>query len=356
MSHVRAAISRCLEGESLTREAAREAMLEIMRGEASEGLIAAYVVALRMKGETPDEVAGSAEAMRALAVPLTMHADGLVDTCGTGGDGLHTVNVSTGAAFVAAACGARIAKHGNRAVSSRSGSADVLEALGVEVTSPVATVEQCLLEAGVAFLFAPSFHVAMRHAAPVRKALGVRTLFNVLGPLTNPAGARRQVVGVYDRRWVPRLAEVLGILGAERALVVHGSDGMDEITLTGPTYAAEWSEGSMRELVLEPSSFGLSAVSPAALECGDPTENAVLLEGILRGTHVSPARDLVLVNAAAALVVGRRAAGWEEGYAMALAAVETGAAWSVLEQLRGLSRGERRQTEGGPGAGTRGTT
>lgn len=339
METTRAAVHALLDGKDLSRDEARAVMLEIMSGAAGDSLIGAYLVLMRAKGETVDEIAGSAEAMRAMASGIEVPGGDVVDTCGTGGDGLHTINVSTGAAIVAAAGGCVIAKHGNRAVSSRSGSADVLEALGVNVTPGPDVVARCVREVGVGFLFAPGYHGAMKHAMPTRKALGARTLFNLLGPLTNPAGANRQLVGVYDRAWVPRVAEVLGVLGATRALVAHGEDGMDEITITAPTHLAEWRDGAVREFTFDPAEHGLLAPDASAIAGGTAEENADRLRAILDGTDGSPARDIVLLNAGAVLYVCEKAGSIREGYDRALELVRTGAARDTLTRLVAVSQG-----------------
>ncbi len=326
----------CLEaliaGEDLSREQARELMGTIMSGGATPVQIAGLLVALRAKGETVAEITGFAEAMRGHARRLELGVDGLVDTCGTGGDGAGTFNVSTAAALVAAAAGVPVAKHGNRSVSSASGSADVLEALGVRLTDDPAVLARCLARAGIAFLFAPAQHPAMKHAIGPRRQLGVRTVFNVLGPLTNPAGATRQLMGVYDARLVRPLAEVLGRLGAERAWVVHGAGGLDEISTLGPTVVAEWDGERVREFTLEPESLGIARADAAALAGGTPADNAALLRRLLMG-EAGAARAIVELNAAAALVVGGRAAELQEGLALARAAIDTGAAMATLEAL-----------------------
>jgi anthranilate phosphoribosyltransferase len=339
MDTTRAAVHALLEGRDLSRDEAREVMLEIMRGDAGDSLIGAYLALMRRKGETVDEIAGSAEAMRAVATGIEVPPGDVVDTCGTGGDGLHTINISTGAAIVAAAAGCTIAKHGNRAVSSRSGSADVLEALGVNVTPGPEVVARCVREVGVGFLFAPGYHGAMKHAMPSRQALGARTLFNLLGPLTNPAGANRQLVGVYDRAWVPRVAEVLGLLGSTRALVAHGADGMDEITITGPTHLAEWRDGAVHEFTFDPADLGVDHADAATIAGGTAEENAVRLLAILDGRDESPARDVVLLNAGAVLYVCDLADTIEAGYHAARDTIGTGAARNTLDRLVAVSQG-----------------
>jgi anthranilate phosphoribosyltransferase len=326
-----------VEGRSLDAGAAHAVMRSILAGEATAAQIGALAVALRMKGETVEEVTGLARAMREAATSLPLPAAfaraELVDTCGTGGDGAHTVNLSTAVAFVAAGAGARVAKHGNRAVSSRAGSADVLEALGVRPDLSPEASARSLEEVGIAFLFAPAFHGALRHAAAPRREMGIRTVFNVLGPLCNPAGAGRQLVGVFDAAWVPRLARVLGELGARRACVVHSEDGLDEISLGAPTRIA-WLEegGGVREEAVSPETFGLGRHPVAELRGGDAAHNAAVLRRVLEG-EPGAALATVLANAAAALRVAGLAADWEEGVARAREAVASGRAHRKLEAL-----------------------
>ncbi len=329
---IREAIRKVVDGDSLSAEEAERVMGAIMDGEATPAQIAALVVALRMKGETVEEMSGFARAMRARAHRIAPRVPVLVDTCGTGGDGAHTFNISTTAAFVVAGAGVAVAKHGNRAVSSACGSADVLEALGLPVEADPAQVEEAIERVGIGFLFAPRFHPAMRHAVAPRREIGVRTVFNVLGPLTNPAGARRQVIGVYDPRLVEPLALVARELGAEHAYVVHG-DGLDELTTTGPTLVAEVTAGSVRTFWLEPEEVGLVRVPREALRGGDARYNAGLLERILSGER-GPCRDVVLLNAAAALVAAGTAEDLREGIARAAEAIDSGAALAKLVALR----------------------
>lgn len=333
---LRECLERVVAGESLSREQARAAMAAIMGGGAAEAWIAGFLVALRVKGETVDEIAGFAETMRSVANHLDLGEARLVDTCGTGGDGAGTFNVSTAAALVAAGAGAPVAKHGNRAVSSSSGSADVLEALGVTLVSDADTLRRCLREAGFAFLFAPAQHPAMKHAVGPRRELGLRTVFNLLGPLTNPAGARRQVVGVYDAALVRPLAEVLGRLGAAHAMVVHGAGGLDEISTLGPTRVAEWDGGDVREYELEPESLGLERPSAEALAGGDPERNARIVRAVLAG-EPGPARDIVLANAAAAIRVAGLSDSLADGIEAARRSVDEGAAAASLDALVGVT-------------------
>src|SRR5215208_6105014 len=289
------ALAKLLDRRDLTRGEARELMDQVMRGEVTQAQIGALLVALRLKGETADEIAGFAEAMRAHVVPVRPARPDLVDTAGTGGDGAHTLNISTAAALVAAAAGAAVAKHGNRAVSSASGSADVLEALGFELEQEPERIARSIDELGFGFLFAPSHHPAMRHAAPVRKELATRTVFNVLGPLTNPAGARAQVVGVYSSSLVRTIAEVLALLGSQRAFVVHGAGGIDELSPAGPNLVCEVADGRVVERLIDPLEFGIARCEPGDLAGGTPEENAQSMRDVLAGTP-GPRRDAVLLN------------------------------------------------------------
>lgn len=334
---IQEAIKQVVEGRDLGRAGAREAMDAIMRGEATPAQIGGFLVALRAKGETAEEVAGCAEAMRAHAVPVRPRRDGLVDTAGTGGDGAGTVNLSTAAALVAAAAGARVAKHGNRGVSSVSGSADVLEALGFSIELTPEAIAASIDEHGFGFMFAPAHHPAMRHAGPVRRELGVRTVFNVLGPLTNPAGARRQLVGVYAEGLVGLVSGVLSLLGTERALVVHGAGGIDELSPAGPNLVHEVVDGRVREFGLEPLDLGIPRCDPAQLRGGSAEESARAIRRVLEGAR-GPVRDAVLLNAAGALFVAGLAASLREGLALAAETVDSGAAAERLEVLAAFSR------------------
>ena len=307
-------------------------MDEIMRGEATPAQIGGFLVALRAKGETPDEITGCAEAMREHVLPVRPERDDLVDTAGTGGDGAHTLNISTAAAIVAAAAGAGVAKHGNRAVSSASGSADVLEALGFRLEQEPEQIARSIDELGFGFMFAPSHHPAMRHAAPVRRELATRTVFNVLGPLTNPAGARAQVIGVYSETLVRPLAEVLGRLGARRAFVVHGAHGIDELSPAGPNLVAEVVDGDVRERVVDPLELGVERCAPAELRGGSPEQNAAAIRSIFAGAP-GGARDAVLLNAAGAIAAAGHAADLAEGLVLAREAVDSGAAGARLDEL-----------------------
>jgi anthranilate phosphoribosyltransferase len=321
----------------LTADEASAAMAEIMEGRAQPAQIAGFLVALGMKGERPEEIVGLARAMRARATTLSKPYAPVFDTCGTGGDRAHTFNVSTVAAIVVAACDLRVAKHGNRSVSSRCGSADLLEALGVNISAPPAIVERCLDEAGIAFFFAPVFHPSMRHAAPTRKDLGIRTAFNLLGPLTNPAGASRQLVGVPRPELTELVARSLGLLGSERAWVVHGADGLDEISTTGYTKVSECRGNAVHTFYVHPSDFKLPKASPADLRGGDAVENAAIARRVLDGES-GPARDIVLLNAGVSLLIAGHAATIEEGIARAAQAIDGGSAAARLERLAALSQ------------------
>ena len=333
-------IRLAVEGVHLSREQAASALDAMLEGSAPVAQMAALLVALRIKGETPDEIAGAAQALRSRAARVEVSPDRLIDTCGTGGDGSHTFNISTTAAFVAAAGGARVAKHGNRAVSSRCGSADVLAALGVEVELSPAAVGACIEECGIGFLFAPRHHAAMRHVAPVRKDLGLRTLFNLLGPLANPAGARRQLLGVYSPQLVPVLARTLAELGCDRAFVVHGHGGLDEISTAGPTVVCEVRDGSVRQFELTPEEAGVARAPLEGLRGGDAQENAEILRGVLRGEQ-GPRRAATLLNAGAALAAAGLCESIREGVKLAERAIDSGAALDRLERLVQGSRSRK---------------
>jgi anthranilate phosphoribosyltransferase len=329
---IQAALAELLEGRALSREQAREVMDEIMRGEATQAQIGGFLVALRLKGETADEIAGCAEAMRDHVLPVRPKRDDLVDTAGTGGDGASTINISTAAAIVAAAAGAGVAKHGNRAVSSASGSADVLEALGFQLEQTPERIAQSIDDLGFGFMFAPAHHPAMRHAAPVRRELAARTVFNVLGPLTNPAGARAQVIGVYSPSLVRTLAEVLAQLGARRAFVVHGAHGIDELSPTGPNDVCEVVDGEVRERVIDPIDLGIPRCDPAELRGGSPAENADAIREVFAGAD-GGRRDAILLNAAGAIAASGHAEDLRAGLEQARLAVDSGAAAERLDQL-----------------------
>jgi anthranilate phosphoribosyltransferase len=335
---IQQALQRLLDGRDLEREETREVMGEIMRGEATPAQIGGFLVALRAKGETPDEIAGCAEAMRRHVLPVRPRRDDLVDTAGTGGDSARTINISTAAALVAAAAGAAVAKHGNRAVSSACGSADVLEALGLQLEQEPDRIARSIDELGFGFLFAPSHHPAMRHAAAVRKELATRTVFNVLGPLTNPAGARAQVVGVYSPQLVRTIAEVLARLGARRAYVVHGAGGIDELSPVGPNLVCEVVDGSVQERELDPEAeLGIPRCSVEELRGGTPEENAAAIRGVLAGGN-GGRRNAILLNAAGAIAAGGHAADLREGFELAREAVDSGAAAGRLERVIAFSR------------------
>ena len=305
---VQQALEQLVRGEDLTAAEAQSVMNQIMRGAATDAQIGAYLTALRIKGETRDEIVGSASAMRenATHVPTGIDGSNLLDTCGTGGDDSGTFNISTTVAFVAAGAGVTVAKHGNRAASSQCGSADVLAELGVNLDLTPQQVGNCVAEVGIGFLFAIQLHPAMRHAIGPRRELKLRTIFNILGPLTNPAGARRQLMGVFAPELTETLAEVLGALGAESALVVSGHGGLDELTTTGPSVVSHWQDGALRTYSLDAADFGLPRAQLAQLKGGDAALNAAILRGVLDGSEQGPKRDIVLLNAGAALAGRRR--------------------------------------------------
>ena len=325
-------IEKLQRRQDLTTDEAAAAMDEIMEGRAQPAQIAGLLIALAMKGERPAEIVGLARTMRARATKLSKVPEDVFDTCGTGGDRAHTFNVSTVAALVVAAAGVRVAKHGNRSVSSRCGSADLFEALGVNVAAPPPVVERCLMDAGIAFFFAPTFHPSMRHAAPTRKELGVRTAFNLLGPLTNPAGASRQLVGVPRPELTELVARSLSLLGARRAWVVHGADGLDEISTTGYTKVSECRDGAVNTFYLHPSDVGVPKATPESLKGGDAAANATVARDVLAGARGAP-RDIVLMNAAASLLIAGAAADLADGMKMAEAAIDEGRAGAALERL-----------------------
>jgi anthranilate phosphoribosyltransferase len=324
-------IAQVADGASLSRKQAEEAFEIIMSGEATPSQIGAFLMALRVRGETVDEITGAAFVMRAKALSINAPEDA-IDTCGTGGDASGTYNISTGAALVVAAAGVPVAKHGNRALSSQSGSADVLAALGVNIEAEMERVEEALNEANIGFLMAPRHHSAMRHVGPTRVELGTRTIFNLLGPLSNPAGTKRQLIGVFHRQWTAPMAEVLGQLGTERAWVVHGSDGLDEITTTGATYVSEIKDGAVSSFEVTPEDAGLSRADPADLKGADAETNARAITEMLEGES-GPYRDIVLLNAGAALVVADHAGDLKEGAERAAEAIASGKAQETLARL-----------------------
>src|SRR5262245_6274006 len=332
MGMIKDAIAKLADRIPLTEKEAEEAMGEIMDGVAKPAQIAAYLMGLRLKGETADEIAGSVRAMRARAVRISVGDPNVIDTCGTGGDGGHTFNVSTTSAFVVAGAGLTIAKHGNTSVSSKSGSADVLAALGVKIELPTDRLADCINEVGIGFLFAPLYHGAMKHCAGPRNDMGIRTMLNILGPLSNPAGAAIQVLGVYEPRWTELMGKVLMHLGSQHCFVVHGMDGLDEITLTDRTLISEAKGGVLSNYVVNPAEFGLSRVSPKELVGGLPQANAAITRDILNGRKGAK-RDIVCLNAAPALVAGRKAKTLQEGFRLAGQTIDSGAAADRLARL-----------------------
>ncbi len=329
---IQTAIAEAVFRKDLSRELARTSMEQVLAGQATPAQIAAFAVALRMKGETPDEIAGMAEAMRARVPPIRTKRAPLLDTCGTGGDKSGSFNISTTVAIATASCGVAVAKHGNRAVSSRTGSADVLEALGVKLDITPGKAARSLDLLGITFLFAPNYHTALRHAAGPRREIMVRTVFNILGPLTNPAGAKRQLLGVFADELVPTVVQVLKELGSERAWVVHGRDGMDELTVFDKTHVAELSDGQVREFEVDPAAFGLAHEDHAGIAGGTARMNAERVRAIFAGEK-GAARDIVVLNTAAALVVAGVVPGLEEGIGRAQEALDSGKAAAKLADL-----------------------
>lgn len=325
-------IEKLVRHEDLTADEAAGAMQHVMNGEVPPAALAGLLAALTMKGERPAEIVGFARTMRANAVKLSAPAGDVFDTCGTGGDRSGTFNISSAAAVVVAACGVTVAKHGNRSVSSRCGSADVFEHLGVNIAAPPALVERSLHEAGIAFFFAPTFHPSMKHAGPTRRELGIRTAFNLLGPLTNPAGATRQIVGVPRSELTELLARALLLLGSTRAWVVHGADGIDEISTTGYTKVSECRDGAVHTFYVHPADFGLRKAAPDDLQGGDAAENAAIIRHIFDGARSAP-RDVVLLNAGAALFVAGRADSIPAGIRLAAEAIDSGAARTTLDRM-----------------------
>ena len=328
------AIAKVVRSENLTEDEAASTFAEIIRGDATPVQIAGFLVALRMKGETVDEITGFARTARAMATPIQVDGS-LLDTCGTGGDGLATFNISTLSAIVAAACGAKVAKHGNRAASSMCGSADVLEQLGVKIDLGPDGVSRCIEDAGIGFLFAPVFHPSFRFAGVPRRELGLRTVFNVLGPLCNPAGAKYQALGVADGSMAGKMAEVLIRLGVEKAIVFHAGDGMDELSVSGPSFVIEI-DGERKEFELDPRDLGLAAAPVEAMRGGGPEENARIAREVLEGAS-GPRRDVVLLNGAAALRAAGLAGSWKEGLGLAAEAIDSGRAGDVLQRWAKIS-------------------
>jgi len=337
---IREAIQQVIERQDLTRQEAFQTMEVIMTGEATPAQIAAFLVGLRMKGETPSEIAGFAESMRGKATKvISQHPTPVVDIVGTGGDNKHTFNVSTVASFVVAGAGVPVAKHGNRSVSSKCGAADVLEALGVKIDIDATQMSNCLNEIGIAFLFAPKLHSAMKYAIGPRREIGVRTVFNILGPITNPAGARHQLIGVYEKRLTRLLAEVLQQLDAEHVWLVHSADGLDEISLAAKTYVAELKQGVMREFEIQASDFGF-AQSPEIIVGGDASQNAEIAKNILRGQK-GIMRDVVIANAAAAFLIAGKTADLRQGTQISAESIDSGAALKKLNAMREFTQAVR---------------
>src|ERR1700733_13231769 len=337
MNDLKSLIGKVATGATLTRHEAATAFDSMMSGEATPSQLGGLLMALRVRGETIDEITGAVSAMRAKMLKVKAPPNA-IDVVGTGGDGSGSVNVSTCAAFIVAGAGVPVAKHGNRALSSRSGAADVLAALGVKIDLPPEQVSRCVTEAGIGFMFAPAHHPAMKNVNPTRVELATRTIFNLLGPLSNPAGVTRQMVGVFSRQWVQPLAQVLKNLGSESAWVVHGSDGLDEITLTGPTFVAALQNGNIRTFEVTPEEAGLGRVGGEALKGGDAGANAIALQGVLDGKP-GAFRDVALLNAAAALIVAGRAGSLKEGVALGTQSLDSGAAAARLKQLIVVSNG-----------------
>jgi anthranilate phosphoribosyltransferase len=333
---IQEAISSVVSGQSLSADEAVQVMEEIMTGEATPAQFGAFVTALRLKGETPDEIAGMARVMREKALRVQSDGD-LVDTCGTGGDGSHTINVSTIAAFVTAGAGLKVAKHGNRAITSACGSADVMEAAGVKVDLGPEGVERCIRDVGIGFMFAPTFHPAMRYAGPPRREIGIRTVFNILGPLTNPAGARSQVLGVADGSLGEKMAMVLLRLGCQHALVVHGEDGLDEISIAAPSQIWELKDGNIYNFAVTPEDLGLSRASASDVQGQSIEDNLAAMNGVLSGEK-GPARDIVLLNASAALAAGNAVDNLKQGIMAASESIDSGKAMSRLRALAELSQ------------------
>jgi len=335
MDDLKSIIAKVATGATLSREEAASAFDRMMSGEATPSQLGGLLMALRVRGETIDEITGAVSAMRAKMLRVSAPA-GAIDVVGTGGDGSGSVNVSTCAAFIVAGAGVPVAKHGNRALSSRSGAADVLSALGVRIDISPQQVSHCVTEAGIGFMFAPAHHPAMKNVNPTRVELATRTIFNLLGPLSNPAGVTRQLVGVFSRQWVLPLAQVLKNLGSDSVWVVHGSDGLDEITLTGPTFVAALEKGAIRSFEVSPEDAGLKRVAGEALKGGDAAANAVALRNVLEGLP-GPYRDVALLNAAAALVVAGRARELKEAMALGTRSIDSGAAAERLKRLIAVS-------------------
>jgi len=335
---LRGAIAKVASGKSLSQDESAEAFELVMSGAATPAQMGGLLMAMRVRGETVDEIAGATRAMRAKVLPVRA-PEGAIDTCGTGGDGKGTFNISTCTAFVVAGAGVPVAKHGNRAISSRSGSADVLRELGVNIEASPETISRCIAKCGLGFMFAPAHHAAMRHVAAIRTELSTRTIFNLLGPLANPAGAKFQIVGVFGKEWVEPIAQVLALLGTERAWVVHGSDGLDELTTTGVSDVAVVDDGRVATFRISPRNAGLPEAKPEDLTGGNAMENAAQICAVLGGLK-GPFRDIVLLNAAAALLVAGKAQSLRDGVALAGESIDSGEALAVLDALGPLSHGK----------------
>lgn len=333
---IQGALKKVVERQSLTESEMKSVMTQIMTGEATQAQIGGFLVGLRMKGETVDELAGAAQVMRELATPVSIHASPLVDTCGTGGDGANTFNISTASAFVVAAAGGKVAKHGNRSVSSSSGSADVLEAAGVKLDITPAQVARCVETLGVGFMFAPLHHSAMKHAIGPRREMAIRTVFNLLGPLTNPAGAKRQVMGVFSKQWVRPIAEVLQRLGSEHVMVVHAEDGLDEISIAAKTFVAEAVNGEIREYTISPEDFGMETAPLSSIAAENVQASLEVIQSVL-ANEPGPAADIVALNAGAAIYVAGIASTLAEGVSMAQDAIGSGLARAKLNELAQVS-------------------
>ena len=330
-------IKDVVEKRNLSQECAYEAAIEIMNGRATDAEIAGLLVALRMKGETRDEITGFVRAMREKVIPVKCNWTDVIDTCGTGGDSIGTFNISTISAFVAAGAGCRIAKHGNRSVSSQCGSADLLQHLGVKIEISPEKMAECIEKAGIGFLFAPLLHKAMKYASRPRREIGIRTIFNILGPLTNPAGARRQVLGVFSKDLIEPIANVLQNLGCEHCMVVHGSDGLDEITITDKTYVSEFCNGAIRSYTIEPEDFGIKRAYLRDIRGGSVEDNARIALNILNKSH-GPTRDTVMLNAGAAIYVSGNASSLIKGIELAGESIDKGMAMSKFQLLKELTQ------------------
>ena len=333
---IKEAIAKLIDRHDLAEQEMVDVMNEIMSGQATPAQIGAFLISLRLKGETVEEITGGARVMREKAQTVTHPHEQVLDTCGTGGDASGTFNISTTAAFIAAGAGVAVAKHGNRAVSSLAGSADLFKSLGVDIEAEVEKVEECLEKCGIAFLFAPKMHAAMKHAIGPRREIGVRTIFNLLGPLTNPAGAANQLIGVYDPKLTEPLAKVMQRLGSRHVMVVHGSDGLDEITLTGYSRVSELKNDTIKTWTLDPTELGFSLCKPEELKGGDPQANAAITLSILKGEEKGPKRAIAVLNGAAAIVAGGKAETMQDGVKAASDSIDSGAAMGKLEALKSI--------------------